>query len=252
MNFMEPRLKTLILLVSGFLLMELVFAFLVVSEGDGDLLGAFIKSVVLLFFIGLYVAKIKFTKWIISILLFLYALVCIIAGVESSNWLFYIISVYAVFFIYFIHWHKTLIQESHTITSQAVINYTVEDYPLLIVRYKALLIDGLSLLSIMVLAMIIMGESPYRTNVMISLWIICGFMYEPLLNAFAQTIGQRVMKIKVRRFSDPERRVTLPISFCRSVLKGTLGWLSFITINFDKDHRSIHDILCNTIVLKEK
>jgi hypothetical protein len=254
---MSLRFRTLLFLISGFVVFEIVFAFLVAKVGNGDLLGSFIKSVVLIVVIGFYANGIHWLKWILSVLLLLQTIACILAGIGEDNLIFFTIAIYSLFFIYCIHGLKSLkvatIQPEESVSrSPRKVIYTARNYPLLLVRYKALFIDGIFLLILMVLVMIIMDEHEARTPVMITLSILIALLYEPLLMTFSKTLGQRAMKIKVRKYSNPAERISLLNSYVRSLTKGTLGWLSLITINFNPHHRAIHDIISNSIVLNEE
>lgn len=251
---MFSRFKALLFLISGFVVFEIVFAFLVETVGNGDVLGSFIKSVVLLVVIGFYANGIHWLKWILSVLLLLQSIACILAGIGEDNLIFFTIAAYSSFFIYCIHWLKALkvekikLEESVSRSPRKII-YTASNYPLLLVRYKALLIDGVVLLILMILVMIIMDEHEHRTTVMIALSILISLLYEPLLIAYSKTLGQRAMKIKVRKYDNHSEKISLLNSYARSFTKGTLGWLSLITINFNPHHRAIHDIISNSIVL---
>jgi uncharacterized RDD family membrane protein YckC len=138
----------------------------------------------------------------------------------------------------------TAAQISHTYS-----NYT---YPHLKKRYQALLADGVLIMTILIVAMVIMGDSEYRPTVMITLGSILLLLYEPLMTAYWGSVGQQMMKINVRRFDQPEKRLSLLNAYVRWFTKALLGWLSFLTINFNKEHRAIHDFASNSIMTEVK
>lgn len=247
---MDQRKRTLLLLSVGFLITQITFLFLVIYKGEADL-GLAPFTLVPLIFLGFYLKGFSWAKWVLSIVLFLLAVVFILAGVGTEASIFYLLAIYDLFFLYSIHGFASLRSPRASVEKRKII-YPHSDYPVLLVRYKALLIDGLLLLSLMIIVMVIFDGFEYRSTVMITVGLVISFTYEPLLNSYSKTVGQRVMKIKVRSFDHPNERLSLADSYMRSFTKGTLGWLSFITINFNPHHRAIHDILGNSIVLEEK
>jgi len=125
-------------------------------------------------------------------------------------------------------------------------------YPLLVKRYQSVMIDFLLLFPIMIVTMVIMGESEARQTVMVSMGIAFALVYEPVLTTYAATLGQYIMGIRVRNAMDPQERINIFQAYIRVVVKVLLGWLSFITINFNPQHRAIHDIAGSSVVVKIK
>ena len=122
-------------------------------------------------------------------------------------------------------------------------------YPLLVKRYQSMFIDSMLLLFTMVTTMVILDESPYRQTVMITIAAIFILGYEPILTAYSATIGQRIMGIRVRLMDDPGERINLVQAYIRVIVKWVLGWMSFVTINFNPEHRAIHDMAGNSVVI---
>ena len=77
-------------------------------------------------------------------------------------------------------------------------------------------------------------------------------MYEPILVTFGCTIGQLIMSIRVRRFKNPEKKITIIAALQRIVMKALLGWISFIMIIFNRHKRAIHDYVSGSIVIIPK
>ena len=123
-------------------------------------------------------------------------------------------------------------------------------YPTLLKRYQSLLIDFMLIFSLMIIAMAILNNSEFRQPVMITLGALFVFVYEPVLTVYSSTVGQRVMGIRVRSFADPERPINIFNAYARIVTKWMLGWLSFVTINFNLQHRAIHDMAGSSVVIK--
>ena len=120
--------------------------------------------------------------------------------------------------------------------------------PSLARRYKALAIDIVLILMAMVIAMIAAGESANRPTILIGLAVAWTF-YEPIFSAYGGTLGQRLMRIRVRDYNRPFQPARLWQVYIRVWTKGLLGWLSFLTIHHNREHRAIHDIASSTIVI---
>ena len=123
-------------------------------------------------------------------------------------------------------------------------------YPTLLRRYQSLLVDFLLIFAVMIMAMAILNGSELRQPVMVSLGVLFVFVYEPVLTVYSSTIGQRVMGIRVRSIDDPEKSIKIFDAYARIIAKWMLGWLSFVTINFNRQHRAIHDMAGSSVVIK--
>ena len=106
--------------------------------------------------------------------------------------------------------------------------------------------------TIMIITMVMMNESDARQTVMVTMGVIFALVYEPLLVTYAATLGQYVLGIRVRDTRDPQQRINILQSYIRIVLKLSLGWLSLLTINFNPQHRAIHDLAAGSVVVKVK
>ncbi|HKS57649.1 MAG TPA: RDD family protein [Steroidobacteraceae bacterium] len=81
-----------------------------------------------------------------------------------------------------------------------------------------------------------------------SLFVVSLLLYEPLLTTYACTLGQAIMRIRVRTL-ETLQRVSLDQAFGRMVVKYLLGVISFLTVPARADRRAIHDLASNTIVI---
>jgi uncharacterized RDD family membrane protein YckC len=123
---------------------------------------------------------------------------------------------------------------------------------MLVKRYQSLLIDMVLLFAVMIVVMVLMGESESREVVMISLGVVFVLLYEPLLTVYSATLGQYMMGIRVRNSGNPEKKINIIQAYTRLVVKWLLGWMSFITINFNPAHRAIHDFAGTSVVIVVK
>jgi uncharacterized RDD family membrane protein YckC len=253
----------LLLLTAIFLLTEIIFNYIVLTNGDGDLFGASIKTFIFLLFILLFSKKQSWAKWILSISLILYGLLCLLVGFELTA-IFYVIGLYDIFFGFYIHKSQTLRIFRNDIISSQVIeievspdanNFTSEDpnlYPSLVRRYKALFIDSVLILTTLVTIMVLVQDSDFRATIMVSAASIILLTYEPFLTSFSKTVGQRLMKIRVGKRKNPSERINLLNAYIRWFTKGLLGWISFLTIHFNRQRRAIHDMASDSVVISDE
>ncbi len=124
-------------------------------------------------------------------------------------------------------------------------------FPYLITRYKAALIDGLVLFGLFAVTMILV-QDPESRKIAFGVYLLFALLYEPLmLSIFSATIGHKAVNIKVKSINNTDKNISIIQGIIRNTLKLTLGWLSFLTINFNSEHRAIHDFAGESIVLDE-
>ena len=117
-------------------------------------------------------------------------------------------------------------------------------------RVKSLVIDNLLLITLMFLASDLLARfENNNTNIKIMIFVFIFILYEPLsLTIFGKTLGHFLNQIKVIKHSNG-KKLNLFQSIIRYLFKYLLGWLSFITVSFNKDSKAIHDIVVNSIVV---
>ncbi|MGB5927032.1 MAG: RDD family protein [Cyclobacteriaceae bacterium] len=122
------------------------------------------------------------------------------------------------------------------------------EYPCLVTRTIASFID----LFIMGLALLVLWEVnslyPIRGSIQFVL-IILVISYEPLATAAGTTLGQYLMKIKVRRHNDQQKTIGIPHSYLRFIMKLGLNLISFVPMQTRKDRRALHDTITRSIVV---
>jgi uncharacterized RDD family membrane protein YckC len=82
----------------------------------------------------------------------------------------------------------------------------------------------------------------------ITVFMIVIVLYEPIFTVFACTIGQLVMRIRVRRCDGQERLGFLRAVF-RTLVKYSLGVISFLSMPAQIERRAMHDLAAGTLVL---
>jgi hypothetical protein len=257
-------------IVALFLLAQLLLYFVSIKENIMSGGEAIFFTLVLGFFIGLFLIGFRWARWIAIILL---ALVMLISGTLTFQGFgagFILIAfLYAGVIALLFNYRLPVMQRD--IPADAPIAESLDapsslppadngfyfgdklyQYPLLVKRYQSVAIDAMLWLVLMVVAMVLLGNSEGRSPVMLSLMFIALFIYEPLLTTYSVTIGQRAMGIRVRKMDNPEERIGLIDAYARVIVKWLLGWMSFITINFNHHHRAIHDFAGSSVVVQGK
>jgi len=137
---------------------------------------------------------------------------------------------------------------------QRDIIYKDFSFPPLIRRIQAIFIDIGILILVFFIATyltILIGEIPSWAKIAILIFMI--YLYDPLLvSVFGGTIGHQMMNMKVKKYNNPNKNIWIGAAVLRYFIKGLLGWLSFITITFNKRKRSLHDMASGSIVIDKR
>ena len=136
-------------------------------------------------------------------------------------------------------------------TSEIIYDETI--FPSLIVRIKALVIDFLIILIVFTATTLFIdafGDIPSFVKGFILIFMI--WLYDPVLTSFTgSTLGHKMMKLKVRKFMQPESKISIGQAILRFLTKWSLGWISFLTVTSNDHKRAIHDLVSGSIVLKD-
>jgi len=135
----------------------------------------------------------------------------------------------------------------------------VEKYfnkPSLILRIKSMMIDSFMIIILMYLTTVLLESFDVESGMIRGSSLILVLLYEPILVTINRTVGQKIMGIRVRKFSEfinSNEKVNINIfsSMVRFVGKLTLGFLSLLTIHSDKYGQAIHDKFGNSIMTIE-
>lgn len=126
--------------------------------------------------------------------------------------------------------------------------------PNLIIRIKSMFIDSLVIIALMMLASQILNGLEVESSAVKVLTMVLIALYEPLLTTIKQTLGQKIMGIRVRNFnrftgSEEKTNINFPMSLIRYIVKILLGWVSLMTIHSDNYGRAIHDKFGNSFMM---
>lgn len=127
----------------------------------------------------------------------------------------------------------------------------ITQYPSLVKRVQSIFIDGMLLIILMFVIAGIFGDSEeipgaLRGLILYGMWLL----YEPVCIAYGYTLGNYIMKIRVRKVTDMTKKISLPQSFLRLIVKSALGWLSFVSIHFNENKRAIHDLASGSVMIE--
>ena len=127
------------------------------------------------------------------------------------------------------------------------------NYALLIDRIKSAVIDSIVIIGFMYAFTEILSLFDTVPNyVRIILFAFVFLIYEPLLvSLFGQSIGHSYIKIKVVRDTESQKNISFPVAVIRFLCKAFLGWLSLLTVTGNKKKKAIHDLIANSIVIKQ-
>jgi uncharacterized RDD family membrane protein YckC len=90
-------------------------------------------------------------------------------------------------------------------------------------------------------------QHPTGTQRQVAAYAVLGLEHVVLVALSGQTVGMRVMSLKVLRLSDPERVPGLVAATLRTLpLLLTAGLLGFFT----RDGRGLHDVIAGTAVVR--
>jgi uncharacterized RDD family membrane protein YckC len=129
-------------------------------------------------------------------------------------------------------------------------------YPDLKTRIQSTFIDTILMVVLMFAAAILLEKiNPsqeeedgwIRGVIFISIWGI----YEPVAMTIGCTLGNYLMKIRVKKHSDITKRINLLQAYIRFIVKILLGWISFLTIHSNKERRAIHDFAAGSMMIEK-
>ncbi|MFH2046880.1 MAG: RDD family protein [Pseudomonadota bacterium] len=122
-------------------------------------------------------------------------------------------------------------------------------YPDILTRYLATTIDGVFIvLSFIGISYLFQGNEMLSISVRLTVIFLLLFIYEPIFTSKLCTLGQKVMKIRVRSIQEL-KNIPLHTAYIRILIKLVLGIISFFTIPFTKNKRGVHDLAAGSVVI---
>lgn len=125
------------------------------------------------------------------------------------------------------------------------------NYPGLLDRVKAVMVDSIVLIIFMIIATSIFSafeNVPDAARIMAFLFIF--FLYDPIFtSSFGGTVGHMIIGLRVKREKNTEKNVLFPLAIIRFVTKALLGWISLLTVTSNSKNKAIHDSIIGSIVV---
>jgi uncharacterized RDD family membrane protein YckC len=124
-------------------------------------------------------------------------------------------------------------------------------YPRLLDRVKAVFIDAIGILLLMVaVSAIFSGIEAVSDNVRIAAFIFIFWLYDPLFTSiFGGTIGHMIVGIRVKKERNEASNISFFHALFRFVFKSMLGWISLLTVTNNKKRKAIHDSIAGSVVV---
>ena len=125
--------------------------------------------------------------------------------------------------------------------------------PELLPRIKSTLIDSVVVIALMMIAAAVLNQLNIQSGTVRGITLFLIPLYEPIMTSISQTLGQKIMGLRVRRYINiaeggQVQNINIIASIFRYILKVSLGWLSLLTIHSDKYGRAIHDNVASSVM----
>jgi uncharacterized RDD family membrane protein YckC len=135
--------------------------------------------------------------------------------------------------------------------SEDLISIPPIKFPLLGDRVQSTFIDTmLIIISMFVISAVLDRFDNVPDWVRISLFVGIWLVYDPLCTALGCTLGNYVKGLRVRQHNDTTKKINIVLAVFRYIIKVSLGWISFLTINSNSEKRAIHDFIAGSVVIK--
>lgn len=125
------------------------------------------------------------------------------------------------------------------------------NYPGLLDRIKAVMVDSVLLIVFMIIATAIFSAFETVPDfARITAFLFIFFLYDPIFtSSFGGTIGHMIIGLKVKREKDEQKNILFPLAIIRFATKALLGWISLLTVTSNEKSKAIHDSIVGSIVV---
>lgn len=126
-----------------------------------------------------------------------------------------------------------------------------EQYPEIKDRIQSTFIDTILLIVIMFIFSALIDKYENIPDwLRISIFVSLFFIYEPVCQSLGFTLGNLIKGIRVRKSSNPNKRINIFQAFIRYPVKVLLGWISLLTVGSDSKKRAIHNLVSGSVMIK--
>jgi uncharacterized RDD family membrane protein YckC len=128
---------------------------------------------------------------------------------------------------------------------------TEKKYPGVLDRVKAMTIDGIVVLGLILGITYVFSLFEYVSDTAkIIAFVFIFILYDPIFTSiFGGTIGHFIFGIRVKRKTNEMKNLIFPLAILRFLVKVLLGWVSLLTVTSNEKRRAIHDYLAGTVVV---
>ncbi len=124
-----------------------------------------------------------------------------------------------------------------------------KDYPGIFDRVKASAIDSIVIVAFIGASSEILGTLDSAPNYYKMICVILIFLYEPIMvSLFGASIGHRMCKLKVQNAKN-SKKISIIKAIIRFLMKMILGWISLFTISNNKERKTMHDMIVDSVVI---
>jgi len=125
--------------------------------------------------------------------------------------------------------------------------------PALVSRIKSSLIDVVVIFILMLIASKVISAFDLDSSIFNAIIFATICLYEPIFTSLGQTIGQKIVGLKVvriRSYLDEKKseNINIFLSIARYITKGFLGWISLLIVTSDKYGQALHDKVGSSVV----
>jgi uncharacterized RDD family membrane protein YckC len=124
------------------------------------------------------------------------------------------------------------------------------NYPTLSQRVLSTVVDQVVILAFMLVIAAALDAVHPPDWIRVALFFGIWGVYEPVFMTRGCTLGNYVIGLRARQFQDDSKRINITQAYIRYIVKVLFGWLSFLTINMNKQRRAIHDLAASTVMIK--
>lgn len=124
-------------------------------------------------------------------------------------------------------------------------------YPLLSERIQSTFIDTVFIVILMfIFASVLERFENVPDGVRITLFVLVWIVYDPVCTSLGFTLGNYIKGLRVRQHENVDKKINVFQAILRYLIKIFLGWISFLTINTNKEKRALHDFVAGSVVIK--
>lgn len=119
--------------------------------------------------------------------------------------------------------------------------YERTECPGILRRYFSTITDSVFIIMLFILSgYAFQNESETAIYIKVIVLLLMFFVYEPLCTRFFCTICQKITGVRVRNITDKAKNPLFK-AYTRIVTKLFLGFISFFTMPFSRQKRTVHD-----------